>query len=101
MVETRWKLPSSKNIISTEQTVSVMLFPPFLPARGLVRYKGEKVALTPVIYSYNFVSLLVLQDILVTAPKIARGWEWYKSDQHESMLIKFTCRYSSHWCRKS
>ena len=49
------------------------------------------------------VSMFFLQ--MVSNPghgtRIARGWEWYKSDQHESMLIKFTCRYSSHWCHKS
>ena len=33
--------------------------------------------------------------------RIARGLVWYKGDQHESMLIKFTYRYSSHWCHKS
>ena len=35
------------------------------------------------------------QDILVTAPKLQEDWMGTQSDQPESMLIKFICRYSS------
>ena len=61
-------------------------------ARGLDGYTGYQSAIIMILQSTRRYSSTGAARINPGhGTKIARGLVWYKSDQHESMLIKFTC----------